>query len=143
MKFAFSAMVLTAVYVSPCAAEQIVCPQASPFQGFQLGAVTWNFEYSSLFLRRVQIRPTFKGALIFCEKLYGLVSTEIAGDCEFQAGEGQIATEPETNTAVCSMPPVEKEMTNREHCLVFCTRSAKPNVNVYDAIADAPPQYYR
>jgi len=101
-------------------AEQIVCPQASPLQTFRLGYVTWNHEYSTLLLRRVQIGPVANGTRIFCEKLHGAVSAEVGRPCALLAGAGRIEAEAETGISSCTMPPHANHGTNIEDCRIVC-----------------------
>jgi hypothetical protein len=101
-------------------ADQVFCPDVAPYQTFQLGRVTWTHEYSSLFLRRVQIGPAHDGTRIICEKLHGLVSAEVEGECAFLPGNGQLETEAESGIKVCSMPPEANRRTNIEDCRIVC-----------------------
>jgi hypothetical protein len=121
-KFAVAAFVIGA---APAWAEEVLCPEASPYQTFQLGPVTWTHEYSTSFLRRVQIGPASDTtSRIYCEKLHGIVSAEVNGQCRFLPGDGQVQTEAEYGIKVCSMPPQALRRTNIEDCRVICEAPA-------------------
>jgi hypothetical protein len=107
------------------AAEQILCPEASPYQAFRLGQITWTHEYSTLFLRRVQIGPSANGTRILCEKLHGIVSAEFEGPCTLLPGEGRLETEAESGIKVCAMPPATNRRTNIEDCRIVCNSPDK------------------
>jgi hypothetical protein len=107
-------------------ADEVLCPEASPYQTFQLGSVVWTHEYSTSFLRRVQIAPATEGtSLIYCEKLHGIVSAEVKGQCQFLPGEGVVQTEAEYGIKFCSMPPHANRRTNIEDCRVVCEVPAR------------------
>ena len=102
-------------------AEQVFCPEASPYQTFRLGRVNWTHEYSTLLLRRIQIGPgNVLSTRIYCEKLYGIVSAEVEGECRFLPGAGQVQTEAELGIKTCLMPPHENRRTNIEDCKIIC-----------------------
>jgi hypothetical protein len=106
---------------TPAIAVEVLCPQASPYQSFQLGSVVWTHEYSTSILRRVQIGPfTAVTTRIHCEKLHGIVSAELQGQCRFLPNHGQVETEAESGIKVCSMPPGANRRTNIEDCRVIC-----------------------
>jgi hypothetical protein len=114
------AIVLAFGGLTSAKAEQVFCPEASPYHVVHLGQVTWTHEYSTDFLRRVQIGPGAHGTRILCEKLHGIVSTEIEGTCTFLPGNGRVETEAEYGIKICSMPPHANRRTNVEDCRIVC-----------------------